>query len=93
MMKKMRTMAGENKFMSVERRNVRASKEWMEQKWVDIMAKRDILAVLTSWLNPMQKVSLPPTPTANSRARAREKAVEEVSVDKLLRLKDAQKHL
>ncbi|XP_057765073.1 uncharacterized protein LOC130985913 isoform X2 [Salvia miltiorrhiza] len=50
---------GENKFMSVERRNVRASKDWMDKKWVDIMAKHDILAVLTSWLNPMPKVSLP----------------------------------
>ncbi|KAL1537238.1 hypothetical protein AAHA92_29773 [Salvia divinorum] len=50
---------GENKFMSVDRRNVRCSKDWIDEKWVDITTKHDILAVLTSCLNSMPSVSVP----------------------------------
>lgn len=64
-------LAGENKFMSVERRNVRVSKDWIDKEWVDIKPKHDILAVLTSWLNPTPKVSLPlPVSTGSPTAES-----------------------
>lgn len=52
-------MAGENKLMTVERTNLRKSKDWIDNKWVDVMPKPNILQILTSRLNPMPKVSLP----------------------------------
>ncbi|KAH6787753.1 hypothetical protein C2S52_007305 [Perilla frutescens var. hirtella] len=59
---------GENKFMSVERRNIRGSKDWIDKKWVDIMGKQDILSFLTAWLNPIPKLVSLPVPVADSSA-------------------------
>lgn len=39
---------GEKMFMTVERKNVRASKEWMGNEWVDVRSKHDILDFLTA---------------------------------------------
>ncbi|XP_042027896.1 uncharacterized protein LOC121775022 isoform X2 [Salvia splendens] len=50
---------GENILKSVKKRNTRVSKDWVGEKWVDIMANRDILALVTSCLNAKPKVSLP----------------------------------
>ncbi|PIN18616.1 hypothetical protein CDL12_08719 [Handroanthus impetiginosus] len=53
-------MAGENKFFTVKRKDIRMSKDWIDNKWVDIKAKPDILSILTSFLNP--PLQLPPLP-------------------------------
>ncbi|KAK6149643.1 hypothetical protein DH2020_017168 [Rehmannia glutinosa] len=50
---------GENKFLTVERKDIRVSKDWINDQWVDIKAKSDILSFLTSSLNPLPKVPLP----------------------------------
>ncbi|KAL2483915.1 uncharacterized protein Fot_45359 [Forsythia ovata] len=51
---------GDNRFSAVERKNVRVSREWIDDKWVDIEGKPDILSFLSSNFSP--KVNLPPLP-------------------------------
>lgn len=73
--------------MTVERRNIRVSKDWIDNKWVDIMAKPDILSIITSWLNPMPKVSLPilsGSPLADSRVLSSSKRGGTQSVNQQL---------
>ncbi|PIN02280.1 hypothetical protein CDL12_25205 [Handroanthus impetiginosus] len=52
--------SSENKFFTVKRKDIRMSKDWIDNKWVDIKAKPDILSILTSFLNP--PLQLPPLP-------------------------------
>ncbi|KAK6124770.1 hypothetical protein DH2020_041491 [Rehmannia glutinosa] len=57
---------GENNLLTVERKDIRVSKDWIDNKWTDIKAKPDILSFLTSSLNPIPKLPLPnPSVTAN----------------------------
>ncbi|KZV51242.1 hypothetical protein F511_05899 [Dorcoceras hygrometricum] len=39
---------GENRFLTIKRKNVRVSRDWKDDKWVSIPAKSDILSFLTS---------------------------------------------
>ena len=39
---------GEGKFLAVPRKNMRSSRDWVDNKWVDVMAKPDILHYLSS---------------------------------------------
>ncbi|KAI3456571.1 hypothetical protein Pfo_013234 [Paulownia fortunei] len=61
---------GEKKFLTVERKDIRVSKDWIDNKWVDVKAKPDILSLLTSSLNPIPKL---PVPQANSLGHANSK--------------------
>ncbi|XP_011095931.1 uncharacterized protein LOC105175245 [Sesamum indicum] len=56
---------GENKFLTIKRKDIRVSKDWIDNKWVDVRVKPDILSFLTSSLNPMPRVQLPSLPQAN----------------------------
>ncbi|KAL0443041.1 UNVERIFIED_CONTAM: hypothetical protein Slati_2026800 [Sesamum latifolium] len=56
---------GENKFLTIKRKDTRVSKDWIDNRWVDIRAKPDILSFLTSSLNPMPRVQLPSLPQAD----------------------------
>lgn len=52
-------MAGENRFLTIKRKNTRVSLDWMDDKWVNTPAKPDILSFLTSMFSSGPK--LPPT--------------------------------
>ncbi|XP_051128355.1 uncharacterized protein LOC127249541 isoform X2 [Andrographis paniculata] len=52
---------GEKKFQSVDRKDIRIAKDWVNNYWVDINPVPDILAYLTSLMNPPR---LPEPPTA-----------------------------
>ncbi|KAF9664381.1 hypothetical protein SADUNF_Sadunf16G0012700 [Salix dunnii] len=41
-------LPGEGKFLAVPRKNMRSSRDWVDNKWVDVMAKPDILQYLSS---------------------------------------------
>lgn len=43
--------------MTVERKDLRVSKDWIDGKWVDAIPKPDILSVITSMLNSRLNVS------------------------------------
>ncbi|KAL2467080.1 Agenet domain-containing protein/bromo-adjacent-like proteiny (BAH) domain-containing protein [Abeliophyllum distichum] len=55
---------GDNRFSAVERKNIRVSREWIGDKWVDIEGKPDILSFLSSNFSP--KVNLPPLPACSA---------------------------
>lgn len=48
-------MTGEKIFLTVERKNIRVSKDWIDGMWANIKPKRDILSHF-SILNPMPKL-------------------------------------
>ncbi|KAI5583442.1 hypothetical protein BDE02_06G014800 [Populus trichocarpa] len=41
-------LPGEGKFLTVPRKNVRSSRDWVDNRWVDVMAKPDILHHLSA---------------------------------------------
>jgi len=41
-------LLGEGKFLTVPRKNVRSSRDWVDNRWVDVMAKPDILHHLSA---------------------------------------------
>ncbi|CAK7323299.1 unnamed protein product [Dovyalis caffra] len=41
-------LPGEGKFLTVPMKNVRSSRDWVDDKWVDLMAKPDILRCLSA---------------------------------------------
>lgn len=49
--------------MKVERKDLRISKDWVNNKWVDARPKPDILSVITSLINP----TLGSSPPAGAR--------------------------
>ncbi|KAG8385856.1 hypothetical protein BUALT_Bualt03G0088700 [Buddleja alternifolia] len=51
---------GEKKFSTVERKNMRVSKDWVDNKWVSLKPKSDILAFLSESFNPI--ITRPPLP-------------------------------
>lgn len=64
-------VAGESKFLTIERNNVRVSRDWIDNRWVNVKPKPDILSFLTSTLNPAPE--LPPIPVfSNTNTSAEE---------------------
>ncbi|KAK6133190.1 hypothetical protein DH2020_033080 [Rehmannia glutinosa] len=55
---------GENRFLTVARKNIRVSRDWIDGKWANIKAKPDILSFLSSIFNPRPKP--PPIPSSTS---------------------------
>lgn len=49
---------GENRLHYFEKMNLRASKEWVDNKWIEIKPKPDIVSFLTSNLKLQKKSSL-----------------------------------
>lgn len=43
---------GEANFLTVKRENIRVSKDWVENKWVDVNPKPDILSCISTIVNP-----------------------------------------
>ncbi|KAG8385859.1 hypothetical protein BUALT_Bualt03G0089000 [Buddleja alternifolia] len=54
---------GEHKFRTVERKNMRVSKDWVDNKWVSLKPKSDILAFLSELFNPTIRTP-PPVPAS-----------------------------
>ncbi|GAV59865.1 BAH domain-containing protein/Agenet domain-containing protein [Cephalotus follicularis] len=54
-------LPGEDKFLTVDRKDVRTSRDWFDNKWVDIKAKPDILYHVAANVNPSMKLSTGPT--------------------------------
>ncbi|GER51627.1 serine acetyltransferase [Striga asiatica] len=52
-------LPGEHKFLFFERKDVRVSKDWVGEQWVDVKPKLNILSFLNSHLNTLPKVKLP----------------------------------
>lgn len=53
-------LPGESKFLTIARNNVRVSRDWIDNRWVNVKPKADILSFLTSTLNPA--LENPPLP-------------------------------
>jgi hypothetical protein len=49
---------GEDLFLKLQRKNVRTSRDWVGNRWVDIKAKPDILSYLSENASPSLKLSM-----------------------------------
>lgn len=49
---------GEDKFLTVQKKDVRTSKDWVGDKWVDVMANPDILSYISAIMNSKAKHSM-----------------------------------
>lgn len=54
---------GEHKFLKLHRKNFRTSRDWVENKWVDIKGKPDILSCLCENVCPSLKPAVSSTMT------------------------------
>ncbi|KAL0321059.1 UNVERIFIED_CONTAM: hypothetical protein Sradi_5367400 [Sesamum radiatum] len=62
---------GENRFLTIARKNIRVSRDWIDNKWVNIEAKSDILSFLSSiFSTEPQLLPLPVVAEANSSAQS-----------------------
>lgn len=52
---------GESFFLNVHKKDIRISKDWVGNQWVDIEAKPDILSAISAVINPDNKISLSST--------------------------------
>ncbi|KAG8385858.1 hypothetical protein BUALT_Bualt03G0088900 [Buddleja alternifolia] len=57
---------GENNFVTVEQKNLRVSKDWVDNKWVSLQPKSDILAFVSKSFNPI--ITRPPLPVLAGQA-------------------------
>lgn len=74
-------LAGENRFLTVARKNMRVSRDWIGSRWVNIKAREDILSFLSSIFSPSPK--LPPLASfKSSAANSTQRRREEPEVDK-----------
>lgn len=51
-------VSGESFFLSVQKKDLRISRDWVGDRWVDIEAKSDILSVITEAISAENKASL-----------------------------------
>ncbi|PHT24813.1 hypothetical protein CQW23_35521 [Capsicum baccatum] len=49
---------GENRLLEIPRRNVRISRDWIDNKWVEVKGKKDIKSFISSSLNDVSKCSI-----------------------------------
>ncbi|KAJ7967823.1 putative Agenet domain-containing protein / bromo-adjacent domain-containing protein [Quillaja saponaria] len=60
--------SGEDRFLTVEKKNVRVSRDWVGYRWVGIMAKPDIVCFLSSNVGSSIKLSTCSTMADGSRS-------------------------
>ncbi|PIA43698.1 hypothetical protein AQUCO_01800032v1 [Aquilegia coerulea] len=67
--------SGENRFSSFQRKNLRISRDWVNNQWVDIGARPDILSVISADVSPGMKLSACTTAAkeAESSGKGKEK--------------------
>ncbi|XP_065862572.1 uncharacterized protein [Euphorbia lathyris] len=57
---------GERFFLSIQKKDVRPSREWIGNQWVDIEAKPDIMSAISIAISPDNKMSLSPKITEDT---------------------------
>ncbi|KAM1154827.1 hypothetical protein EV1_036747 [Malus domestica] len=67
---------GEEKLMSFQRKDVRASKDWIENRWVDVKAKPDILSYVSENISSSMKL-LSISASSVAKTCSKHEAVEE----------------
>ncbi|CAA0815431.1 agenet domain-containing protein / bromo-adjacent homology (BAH) domain-containing protein [Striga hermonthica] len=90
-------LPGENSFLFVDRKNLRVSKDWVNDQWVDVKPKPDIFTFLNSYLNPQSTVHLPyansnnftiATSNVPSSSGGSKKNVEDLQLEQLLKIQE-----
>ncbi|MCD7451707.1 hypothetical protein HAX54_013090 [Datura stramonium] len=51
-------LPGENRLLEIERKNVRISRDWIDDKWVKVEGKKDIMTFISSSLSDVSKCSI-----------------------------------
>ncbi|KAM3328127.1 hypothetical protein P3S68_033589 [Capsicum galapagoense] len=49
---------GENRLLEIPKKNVRISRDWIDNKWVEVNGKKDIKSFISSSLNDVSKCSI-----------------------------------
>ncbi|PHT30928.1 hypothetical protein CQW23_27265 [Capsicum baccatum] len=49
---------GENRLLEIPKKNVRISRDWIDNKWVEVNGKKDIMSFISSSLNDVSKCSI-----------------------------------
>lgn len=62
-------MLGENLCLSVHRKDIRISRDWVGDCWVDIDPNPEILSLVSSDVNPEAKVSMSSTLAKDAKAK------------------------
>ncbi|EYU21022.1 hypothetical protein ABFS82_03G026600 [Erythranthe guttata] len=70
---------GEDRFATVDRKHVRASRDWVDSRWVDIETKPNIISLINSYRNPMPKITLNPLPGTSASGNSNFTAAREYS--------------
>ncbi|KAL8058578.1 hypothetical protein ABFX02_03G027800 [Erythranthe guttata] len=70
---------GEDIFATVDRKHVRASRDWVDSRWVDIETKPNIISLINSYRNPMPKSTLNPLPSTSAPGNSNFTAAREYS--------------
>ncbi|KAM3201723.1 hypothetical protein P3L10_034086 [Capsicum annuum] len=50
--------SGKNRLLEIPRKNVRISRDWIDDKWVEVKGKKDIKSFISSSLNDVSKCSI-----------------------------------
>ncbi|GER51626.1 agenet domain-containing protein / bromo-adjacenthomology (BAH) domain-containing protein [Striga asiatica] len=90
-------LPGENSFLFLDRKDLRVSKDWVNDQWVDVKPKPDIFPFLNSYLNPQSTVHLPyaknnnfaiATSNVPSSSWGSKKNVEDLQLEQLLKIQE-----
>ena len=86
---------GEDRFLTLQKKNIRASKDWLGGKWIDLKPKPDILVLLSENVTPSLKpeeesgLEAQRTPKVDDIKGGQRLADLAESVDLLVNLKDS----
>ncbi|KAJ9153914.1 hypothetical protein P3X46_027302 [Hevea brasiliensis] len=58
---------GESFFLSIHKKNLRTSRDWVDNQWIDIQAKPDILSAISVTISPDAKMSTSSTITKDMK--------------------------
>ncbi|GFP80487.1 hypothetical protein PHJA_000192100 [Phtheirospermum japonicum] len=80
-------LPGENKMLTVERKNMRVSKDWIDGQWVDVKAKPDIISFLSPSLSSIPKLPINLKPWKVGESNNKMKFMDEMHLKQLLMMK------
>ncbi|KAL3521828.1 hypothetical protein ACH5RR_014662 [Cinchona calisaya] len=76
---------GENKFLTLQRKDLRPSRDWVGNKWMEINPKRDILSVISSTVSHNMKLPMCSTSAEVSKHHSSRLAESQVPVSSKLK--------